>query len=187
MTSRNGILASSIFLAAIPTALIAQAIFSAGAENVLHLMFGCGALLLASAAFRMTMPQPLRIAGAVVIGGLGITFLMQGVADLIGSEPMQRLAYHTLGQVVERIMVDATLLWFASTVIIISRGIIRLVGVISVGAAILVELYGNWLSYHGTTLNDEFAALKLVMLAPFFWLLLECLLGRRSQARPRAL
>ena len=52
-------------------------------------------------------------------------------------------------------------------------------GVATLSGAFAVEAYNYWLNYHGTTLDAEFAILKVVLLVPFAWLLLE---SRRPNA-----
>ena len=65
------------------------------------------------------------------------------------------------------------LLLLAFILIFDSKGRTRVLGLITVGGAFAVEFYNYWLNYHGTTINAEFPLLKVVLLTPFLWILLE--------------
>jgi hypothetical protein len=171
--SNSGFLASIIFLAAIPAALIVQVLFGEGAETVLHFAFAAGSGLLALAAFDFRVPLPIRVAGVVVTASLAVIFFLQGISNLLQNPSLSYLAFDTLGQRPERLIIDALLLWLAAILFYESKGRARILGLITLGAAIAVEIYNYWLNYHGTTLDAEFAILKVALLFPFAWLLLE--------------
>jgi hypothetical protein len=54
-----------------------------------------------------------------------------------------------------------------------SEGRLRTLGIILVGIACAIEIYNYWLNYNGTTLDAEFAILKIGLLLPFVWLLVQ--------------
>ena len=173
MRSRHGFWAAVVFLASIPAALLVEISFGGWAETVLHFAFAAGSALLALAAFDFQMPRPLQVAGAIAVGALAVVFFLQGLGNLTQNEALNRVAFDILGQWTERLLTDALLLLLASILIFASRGRTRILGLITVGGAFAVESYNYWLNYHGTTINAEFPLLKIILLTPFLWLLLE--------------
>jgi hypothetical protein len=173
MKSRTGFWASVIFLSAIPAALIVQTLTGRGAETVLHFSFAIASGLLALATLDIRMPLPLRVAGATAATSLACIFGLQALDNLIQNRSLSYIAFDILGQQPERLLIDTLLLWLAAAVLFDSRAHTRVLGFITVGAAIAVELYNYWLNCHGTNLDAEFAILKIVLLVPFVWLLVK--------------
>lgn len=179
MKSRSGFWASVVLVGSIPAALAVQMVFGAGAETVLHFAFAAGMALLAFAAFDFHTPRLVSFAGASVTALLALIFFLQGLNDLVPSETLHYLAFDVLGQRTERLLTNAMLLWLAAILFWDSEGGTRILGFVAVGGAFAVEAYNYWLNYHGTTLYAEFAVLKIVMLAPFIWLMIESTRYRR--------
>jgi hypothetical protein len=173
MKSKSGFLASAVFLASIPAALIVQILLGEGAETVLHFAFAVGSGLLVLAAFDFRMPLAIRLAGVVVTASLAVIFFLQGVSSLVQNPSLRYIAFDILGQRPERLIIDALLLWLAAILFYESKGHTRILGLITLGGAYAVEIYNYWLNYHGTSLDAEFAILKVALLFPFVWLLLE--------------
>src|SRR5215216_1277150 len=84
--SRRGILAASVCLLAVPVAFLFQLIVGSGAEIVLHLVLGVGFLLTAFAVFDFEPPRWLPWVGCLSIGALGVTFLLQGISQLLHND-----------------------------------------------------------------------------------------------------
>jgi hypothetical protein len=173
MKSPRGFWASVVFLSAIPAALIVQMICGEGAETVLHFAFAAGAALLASAAFDFRTPVLLRMAGAAATGSLAVIFFLQGLGNILENAKLSYFAFDILGQRPERLLIDALVLFLAAILLYENNGRTRILGFITIGAAVAVEIYNYWLNYHGTTLDAEFAILKITLLIPFVWLMLE--------------
>jgi len=171
--SKYGLLASAIFLLSIPVALLVQVLLGNGAEAVLHFAFAAGSGLLGVAALSFRMPVPIRVIGAIATGLLALIFFLQGLSDVLQNASLSWLALDLLGQRPERLLIDALLLLLAAILFYDSSGRTRILGAITVGGAIAVEAYNYWLNYLGTTLDAEFAILKIALLLPFFWLLIE--------------
>jgi hypothetical protein len=83
MRSLRGVIAASVCLLAVPVALLCQLIVGSGAEIVLHLVGGVGCLLTAFAAFDFEPPRWLPWIGCLSIGAFGVTFLLQGISQLL--------------------------------------------------------------------------------------------------------
>jgi hypothetical protein len=85
-----------VCLLAVPVALLFQLIVGSGAEMVLHLVGGVGCLLTASAAFDFEPPRWLPWVGCLSIGAFGVTFLLQGVSQLLHIDWLTYLAFQIL-------------------------------------------------------------------------------------------
>ena len=183
MKSVAGLLASICFLTLIPAALAVELIFGGGAEISVHFSLAAGSGLLALAAFGFGAPRYLAFAGASVAGSLSIIFLMQAIGFISANATLSYIAIDLLGQRPERLLTDALLIWFDCILMIDGEGKSRILGVVTIAAAIAVEIYAYWLNCYGSSLDAEFAGLKVVMLAPFIWLLVESLKSRRPDHR----
>src|SRR3954452_22979806 len=107
--SLRGVLAASVCLLAVPVALLFQLIVGSGAELVLHLVLGVGFLLTAFAVFDFAPPRWLPWVGCLSIGALGVTFLLQGISQLLHNDSLTYLAFRVLGQQFEGLSVDVFL------------------------------------------------------------------------------
>jgi hypothetical protein len=96
--SLRGVLAAIVCLLAVPVALLFQLIVGSGAEMVLHLVLGVGFLLTAFAVFDFEPPRWLPWVGCLSIGALGVTFLLQGISQLLHIDRLRYLAFQVLGQ-----------------------------------------------------------------------------------------
>ena len=171
MRSLRGVLAAGVCLLAVPVALLFQLIVGGGAEIVLHLVLGVGCLLTAFAVFDFEPPRWLPWVGCLSIGALGATFLLQGISQLMHNDWLTYLAFQILGQRVEKLSVDVFLVWCAASVLLISRGKVKLFGIGAMALAIGSEIYSYGVRYFGS--GGVSPLLKLVLLLPFVWLLLE--------------
>jgi hypothetical protein len=86
---------------------------------------------------------------------------------------LTRVVYQVLGQRVEGWLVDLFLAWCVAVLLMDSRGRSKVLGLVALSSAVGVEVYANVLAYHGTSLSTVAPALKLAVLLPFVWLLLE--------------
>jgi hypothetical protein len=171
--SRRGILAASVCLLAVPVALLFQLIVGSGAEIVLHLVGGVGCLLTAFAVFDFEPPRWLPWVGCLSIGAFGVTFLLQGISQLLHIDWLTYLAFQILGQQVEGLSVDVFLVWCGATVLLMSHGKVKLFGIGAVAVAVGAEIYSNGVRYLGSGAGGVSPLLKLTLLLPFVWLLLE--------------
>jgi hypothetical protein len=169
--SRRGVLAAIVCLLAVPVALLFQLIVGSGAEIVLHLVGGVGCLLTAFAAFDFEPPRWLPWVGCLSIGAFGATFLLQGISQLVNIDWLTYLAFQILGQQIETWSVDVFLVWCSATVLLMSHGKVKLFGTIVMALAIGAEIYSYVVRYFGS--GTVSPLLKLVLLLPFMWLLLE--------------
>jgi hypothetical protein len=78
-----------------------QLIVGSGAEIVLHLVLGVGFLLRAFAVFDFGPTRWLPWVGCLSIGALGVTFLLQGISQLLHNDWLTYLAFQILWQQVE--------------------------------------------------------------------------------------
>ena len=170
--SLRGVLAASVCLLAVPIALLCQLIVGSGAGIVLHLVLGVGFLLTAFAVFDFGPTRWLPWVGCLSIGALGATFLLQGISQLLHNDWLTYLAFQILGQQVEAWSGDVFLVWCSATVLLMSRGKVKLFGIGVMALAVGAEIYSYGVRYFGSGAGGVSPLLKLVLL-PFVWLLLE--------------
>ena len=171
--SRRGVLAASVCLLAVPVALLFQLIVGSGAEIVLHLVGGLGCLLTAFAVFDFEPPRWLPWVGCLSIGAFGATFLLQGISQLLHIDWLTYLAFQILGQQLETWSMDVFLVWCSATVLLMSHGKVKLLGICVIAVAVSAEIYSYGVRYFGSGAGGVSPLLKLVLLLPFVWLLLE--------------
>jgi hypothetical protein len=162
-----------VCLLAVPVALLFQLIVGGGAEIVLHLVGGVGCLLTAFAVFDFEPPRWLPWVGCLSIGALGATFLLQGISQLLHIDWLTYLAFQILGQQLETWSVDVFLVWCSATVLLMSHGKVKLFGICVMALAVGAEIYTYGVRYFGSGAGGVSPLLKLVVLLPFVWLLLE--------------
>jgi hypothetical protein len=148
--SLRGVSAASVCLLAVPVALLAQLIVGGGGELVLHLVLGVGFLLTAFAVFDLAPPRWLPWVGSLPIGALGVTFLLQGISQLLHQHWLTYLAFDVLGQQLEAALGDVFLVWCTAAVLLVSAGKVRVVGVAVLALAICAEIYGYAVQYLGS-------------------------------------
>jgi hypothetical protein len=171
--SLRGVLAASVCLLAVPVAFLFQLIVGSGAEIVLHLVGGVGCLLTAFAVFDFEPPRWLPWIGCLSIGAFGATFLLQGISQLLHIDWLTYLAFQILGQQLETWSVDVFLVWCSATVLLMSHGKVKLFGICVMAVAVSAEIYSHVVRYFGSGAGGVSPLLKLVLLLPFVWLLLE--------------
>jgi hypothetical protein len=170
MRSPRGFFAALVLLFGIPIALLGQAMFGIAVEITLHVVFALTAGLVALAVFDFKLPSWITWLGSGSAGTLAAIFLLQGVSRLIPNEALFYFAYQVLGQQLESALVDGLLLWFVALLFGDSQGKTRLFGGAALALAVGSELYRYGLAYLGA---EPAGILKLTMLLPFVWLLLE--------------
>ena len=171
--SRRGVLAASVCLLAVPVALLFQLMVGSGAEIVLHLVGGVGCLLTAVAVFDFQPPRWLPWVGCLSIGAFGVTFLLQGISQLLHNDSLTYLAFQVLGQQLESWSVDVFLLWGCAAVLLTGQGKAKVFGICAMAVAVCAEIYSNGVRYLGSGAGGVSPLLKLTLLLPFVWLLLE--------------
>ena len=137
---------------------------------MIHFFLAAGSLLLAFAVFDFKLPRWMNWIGCAAGLALGTIFLLQAVALLIPNESLHYVAYEVLGQWPEGWSPDVVILWFVAMLVLDSQGKSRILGIVALSIAVGSELYSHVLRFGGTS---DTGSLKLVMLLPFVWLLLE--------------
>jgi hypothetical protein len=170
MRSPRGFFAALVLLFGIPIALLGQVVFGIDAEMTLHFVLALTAGLVALAVFDFKLPRWITWLGSVSSGALAAIFLLQGVNGLFPNDALFYLAYQLLGQQLEGALVDGLMLWFVALLLGDSQGKTRLFGGAALALAVGSELYRFGLLYLGA---EPAGILKLTMLLPFVWLLLE--------------
>jgi hypothetical protein len=170
MRSPRGFFAALVLLLGIPVALLGQVVFGIDAELTLHFVLALTAGLVALAVFDFKLPRWITWLGSVSSGAVATIFLLQGVNGLFPSDALFYLAHQVLGQQLESALVDALLLWFIALLLGDSQGKTRLFGCAAMALAVGSELYRLGMIYLGV---EPAGILKLTMLLPFVWLLLE--------------
>jgi hypothetical protein len=165
-----GLLAALTFLLGIPISFGWQILFGSGAGTMIHFVLAAGSLLLAFAVFDFELPKWMNGIGCVAGLAVGTIFLLQAVALLIPSESLNYFAYEVLGQWPEGWLPDVLVLWFVGMLVLDSQGKSRILGIVALSIAVCSEIYSHILRFGGTS---DIGSLKLLMLLPFVWLLLE--------------
>jgi hypothetical protein len=165
-----GLLAALTFLLGIPISFGWQILFGSGAGTMIHFVLAGGTLLLAFCVFDFELPRWINWIGCAAALALGTIFLLLALALLIPSESLNYFAYEVLGQWPEGWLPDVVILWFVAILVLDSQGKSRIFGIVAVSIAVCFELYSHILRYLGTS---DTGSLKLLMLLPFVWLLLE--------------
>jgi hypothetical protein len=173
MRSPRGFLAAIVFLLALPIAVLCQVLFGSGSGVVVHLALALGSVLLSFAVFDFKLPGWMNWIGCVSAAALGAIFLLQGVALLIHSDPLTYVAYQVLGQWPEGLFPALLILWFVAMLVFDSQGKMRILGFGAMSIVVGFEVYRYTLAYLGTPIEAQPGMLRLSMLLPFLWLLLE--------------
>jgi hypothetical protein len=109
----------------------------------------------------------------MAFGAFGATFLLQGISQLLHIDWLTYLAFQILGQQVETLSVDVFLVWCSATLLLMSHGKVKLFGICVMAVAVSAEIYSYGVRYFGSGAGGVSPLLKLVLLLPFAWLLLE--------------
>ena len=165
-----GLLAALTFLVGIPISFGLQILFGSGAGTMIHFVLAAGSLLLAFAVFDFKLPRWMNWIGCVAGLAVGSIFLLQAVSLLIPNESLHYIAYEVLGQWPEGWLPDVVILWLVALLVLDSQGKSRIFGIVAVSIAVCSELYSHTLRFLGTSPT---ATLKLLLLLPFVWLLIE--------------
>lgn len=163
--------ASVILLLALPLAILCQNIFGIEAEMVFHFELSIGFSLLMPIDFNS--PNWITRLGRAASFFLGWIFALQFLAQLTDVEFLNWLGFQILGQWPESLFVDLLLIWLVGLLLTDSAGKTRILGFICVPPAVAVKIYSYILPAVGTTLDEQLAALKILLLLPFVWLLFE--------------
>jgi hypothetical protein len=159
-----------MLLFAIPIALLCQTVFGIEFEITFHFLIAIGSGLIALAVFDFKLPRWITWLGSVSSGAVAAIFLLQGVSRLIPNDALFYLAYQVFGQQLESGLIDGLMLWFVAVLLGDSQGKTRLFGFVTVSIAVCFEVYKYSLAYLG---DEPAGILKLAILLPFVWLLLE--------------
>jgi hypothetical protein len=173
MRSRRGIVAASVLLLAFPATVLYQVLMGSGAGTVIHLGLGLGALLAALAVFDFNTPRWATWLGCISMLILGIVFLLQAVSEITHHEAITYIAYQVLGTWGEALPREGFTIWLMALLLTDSQGRTRIMGLAAMAIVLCLTVYSYVLMLAGTSVNAENAALTLVYLVAFVWLLLE--------------
>jgi hypothetical protein len=168
-----GLLAAFAFLLALPTALGLQILFGSEGGTAIHFALAAGCVLLAFCVFDFELPRWINQIGCASALALGTVFLLQALSLLIPNEALHYLAYPVMGRGPEAWLADLLILWFVAMLLIDSRGKTRILGFVAMSLAVSFEVYGHLTAYLGTPITAEAGSMKLSLLLPFVWLLIE--------------
>jgi hypothetical protein len=170
MRSPRGFYAALVLLLALPISVLFQSVLGIEFEITFHFLLALTAGLIALAAFDFELPSWITWLGSLSSGAVATIFLLQGAARLIPNAALFTLAYQILGGPLESALVDGLMLWFIALVLRGSQGKTRLFGVAALSIFGCFELYRYGLVFIGA---EPAGILKLTLLLPFVWLLLE--------------
>jgi len=167
--SKLGVAGAIAVLLAVPLTVLLSSVVTAEGV-VVHFALAAGFVLFALSAFDFRVPRWIVWPGCVAMGALATIFFLQGLTDVTQNDALHRLAYDGLGQTLESVLGDAFLAWCLAVLLFDSRGKTRILGLIVIPLAILVEVYRHAVRFSGEL---PAGATLLVFLLPVFWLLLE--------------
>jgi hypothetical protein len=145
----------------------------AGNNIAIHSMLGLGTLLAASAVFDFETPAWIKWLGFLPTAVLGVVFSLQALTEIVQNDALRYVAYDILGQGLEGWLIDAFVLWALAAVLLVSRGKTRILGLVTISAAILTEVYRYGVLATGGSMSDVPGAWKLVVLSVFVWLFVQ--------------
>jgi hypothetical protein len=170
MRSPRGFFAALVLLFAIPISLLCQTAFGIEFEITFHFLLALSSGLIALAVFDFKLPRWITWLGSGSASTLAAIFLLQGASLLIPNDALFYLAYQVLGQQLEAVLIDGLILWFVALLLRDSQAKTRMFGFAAVSIVVCYELYRYGLAYLGA---EPAGILKLTLLLPFIWLLLE--------------
>ena len=159
-----------VLLLGVPIGFASSILVDAGASAILHVALGACFLLIASAVFDYRLRPWMNWVGGVGIAAAGIVFLLQGISDIIQSQPFASFAYGVLGQYLEKALGYVFILWCVALAFFDSHGRTRLVGFATLALVIVVEVYSYTVAFSGGAPPE---ILKLLYLPMFVWLAIE--------------
>jgi hypothetical protein len=178
MRSIKAFVAAATIVLSYPLALGVQQLFGGGSETVIHLVTGAGFVLFASSVFDFDLPRWVNVIGSVAAAAFGAILLMQGVSDLTNIEAFRVVAFDVLGHHVERLLPDVVYLWFVALLLLDSAGRSRVLG----WAVMLLLAAAELGTLAALLFQFSFPNLKVFILLPFVWLLVES--AERRVTRP---
>jgi hypothetical protein len=170
MRSRRAVLAATLFLLALPTALLCQVVFGAGAEITIHAVLAAASTLLSLAVFDFAAPRWVTWIASLAAGALAGIFLLQGIALGRSDERLTRVAFDVLGQLPEGLLGDAVLVWFLVVLWLDSRGLTRAAGLAAVIPALCLQVTGQLMRQQNASTVALPAIFQVLLLLPFVWL-----------------
>ena len=179
--SLRGLLGSLVLLLALPIAVLTQVLFGSGSAVAIHVALAAGCGLVSYSAFDFGTPRWLAWIGCASAGAFGVIFLSQAASTLIGNESFSYFTNEVLGFWPEKILLSLIAFWFIGLLLTASGGKTSILGFVALAIVVCVEAYVYFgLLVLGTNPFLETAAVKLIYLLPFIWLLFES-----AKRRPR--
>jgi hypothetical protein len=172
MRSPRGFWGVIVLLAAFPLALLYQWIFVDGISTFVHWILTVGTVLIALAVFDFRrLPSCINWLGFLFLATEGAIFFLQGLADLLQNAALMNVAYRGLGQLLEASMVWLfVLIWGGALLLRDSWGKTRIFGIVALALFFAGETARFSLPLLGAA---PIEILKVSILLPFAWLLLE--------------
>ena len=184
MRSPRGLVGAIVLLLALPIAVLTQELFGSGSGLAIHFALALGCVLVASSAFDFGTPRWIAWIGCVSAGVFAAIFLVQAASSLVGNESFSYFANEVLGFWPEKILLSLITFWLVGILLTASRGKTRILGFVAMAIVVCVEAYVYFgLLVLGTNPFLETAAVKLLYLLPFVWLIFESA-KRRSRTGP---
>src|SRR5690349_8131497 len=123
-----GFVAAVVALATYPLAIAAGiTLGDQAAATTVHFVLGSAFVLLAVAMFDFGLARWVTWLGAAAAATFGVTFLLQGIADLTDIPVLDQNAFDVLGHQLERVLPDVVYVWFAALLLTGTAGLTRYV------------------------------------------------------------
>jgi len=182
MRSKRGLLASIAFLLALPLTALYEMVFGAGVEAVIHGALALGSALMSFAVFDFKAPRWATWMGSISTSVLAAVFLLQGVSEVTHDETLTYLAYRVLGQRLEGWLINLFMAWCVVVLVVDRQVTGRILGIVAMATVACAHAYSLVLTYHGTSLDAEAPALKILWLTPFVWILFASATGKNFRS-----
>jgi len=148
-----------------------QGLFGIEAELLFHWELALGLGLILTTDFKT--PSWFTLIGSISTTLLIVIFTLQGLAPFIANETVNWLAFGILGQLPESLLIDLLFIWMIGVLFTDSTGKSRIFGFVCLALAAGLKIYSYILPMFGTTLDEKYPALKILLLLPFAWLMIE--------------
>jgi len=178
MRSPRGLLASIVFLAALPVAIAVQVLLGSGSSLTMHVALTVGCVLFALAAPDFGAPRLMSWMGRGAAGAFALIFALQGTSEVLRNDSFSLFPLQVLGNYPERALVSLLVVFLVGVLLTASRGRTRVLGFAVMALVVSVEVYNYALLFLGVG-----PTLMVVYLLPFVWLLFE---SRKTSLRGSA-
>jgi hypothetical protein len=108
-------------------------------------------------------------AACLAASASAVTYLLQGVSNLVPNDALRYVAFQLLGQQLERVLPDVIIAWFVALLLTDSGARTRTLGFAVIVPVVGIKVLSYSFSIFGGSIYDTAPILKAAMLLPFVW------------------